>query len=379
MNSKRQASSAIIAATCAGLTIAIVCPQPLEAQDNVPKYEVDASWPKPLPDNWITGQIGGVCVDAQDHVFALNRRGLTDNELDAGRQAPPVIEFDPEGNVVNSWGDPDILPNSFHACIVDNENNVWLTSAGDGILQKWSHDGSKLLLQIGKKGVFDSSDGTIKGKALNSSHTAFFKPAGIAFDSKNGDIYIADGESPGGNHRVAVFDRNGHFLRQWELHRTAAETGEAFVPVLHCVAMDDDGDVYICDRAAHRVQVFDRMGTFRKNIPIPFEQRSQYSFTGHAPGALGWVGPGGWGSAVDITFSRDRAQKFMYVANEDDEQVEILDRASGQILSHFGRAGHQVGEFNHIHYMAINSEGNIFIGEVLVGERVQKFRIVSSR
>ena len=123
--------------------------------------------------------------------------------------------------------------------MVDSENNVWLTSAGDGILQKWSHDGSKLLLQIGKKGVFDSSDGTIKGKALNSSHTAFFKPAGIAFDSKNGDVYIADGEGPGGNHRVAVFDRNGHFLRQWELHRTAAETGDAFVPVLHCVAMDD--------------------------------------------------------------------------------------------------------------------------------------------
>src|SRR4029077_19191505 len=134
---RRKASSAIIAATCAGLTIAIVCPQLLEAQDNAPKYEVDASWPKPLPDNWITGQIGGVCVDAQDHVFALNRRGLTDNELDAGREAPPVIEFDPEGNVVNSWGDPDVLGlGGFHSCMVDRENNVWLTFVGDGIVQK---------------------------------------------------------------------------------------------------------------------------------------------------------------------------------------------------------------------------------------------------
>src|SRR5580692_6644493 len=136
MNMKTKRSALVMAATWIGLAIApgIFSPQPLQAQGNVPKYEVDPSWPKPLPDNWVTGQIGGVCIDAQDHVFALNRRGLTDNELDAGRQAPPVIEFDPEGNVVNSWGDPDVLPNySFHACMVDNENNVWLTSVGDGI------------------------------------------------------------------------------------------------------------------------------------------------------------------------------------------------------------------------------------------------------
>jgi sugar lactone lactonase YvrE len=383
MNMKTKRSALVMAATWIGLAIApgIFSPQPLQAQGNVPKYEVDPSWPKPLPDNWVTGQIGGVCIDAQDHVFALNRRGLTDNELDAGRQAPPVIEFDPEGNVVNSWGDPDVLPNySFHACMVDNENNVWLTSVGDGILQKWSHDGSKLLLQIGKKGIVDSSDGTTKGAALNSSHTAFFKPADIVIDPSNGDVYVADGENPGGNHRVAVFDRNGQFLRQWELHRTAAETGDRFVPVLHCVAMDNDGNVYVCDRSAHRVQVFDKMGNFKKNIPVPFEQRSQYSFTGPDHVSLwGWVGPGGWGSAVYITFSRDRAQKFMFIANEDDEQIEILDRASGQILSHFGRAGHQVGEFNHIHYMAVDPKGNIFTGEVFVGERVQKFKIVGSQ
>ena len=358
--------------TVLSLALAIVSPQRLQAQGNAPKYEVDPSWPKPLPDRWVTGMIGGICVDTQDHVFVLNRRNLTDNELDAGQHAPPVIEFDPAGNVVNSWGDPEVLgQGSFHSCAVDRENNVWLTYVGDGIVQKYSHDG-KLLLQIGKKGVVDSSDGTITGTALNSSHTAFFRPSGIAFDPKNGDVYISDGELPGGNHRVAVFDPNGKFLRQWEPHRAEDETGDAWKVLVVCVAVDIDGNVYTCDRRAHRLQVFDRTGNFKKNISIPFKQRSQYT-TGpeHTPGA--------WGTAVSVSFSRDPQQKFMFVSNEDDEQVEIVDRATGRILSSFGRVGHQVGEFTHLHHTTIDSKGNFYVGEVGAGERVQKFKIVGSQ
>ena len=111
--------------------------------------------------------------------------------------------------MVNSWGDPEVLGlGGFHSCMVNRENSIWLTYVGDGIAQKYSHDG-KLLHQIGKKGVVDSSDGTLTGKALNSSHTAFFRPSDIAFDPKNGDLYISDGEYLDSNHRVTVFDRDG--------------------------------------------------------------------------------------------------------------------------------------------------------------------------
>ncbi len=137
---------------------------PLSAQGNAPKFEVDPAWPKPLPNLWVTGGVGGVCIDSRDHVFILNRRDLTDNDLDAGHQAPVVIEFDPEGNVVNSFGDPDTTPNTPHGCAVDVDNNLWITGTGDGMVQKYSHDGSKLLLQIGQHGVMDSSDGSAKGK-----------------------------------------------------------------------------------------------------------------------------------------------------------------------------------------------------------------------
>src|SRR5207248_1358823 len=79
------------------------------------------------------------------------------------------------------------------SCFVDCENNLWIAGSKDGIVQKYTHDGSKLLLQIGTRGVLDSSDGTDNGRALNSSHTGFFYSAGIAVDPNNGDVYVADG------------------------------------------------------------------------------------------------------------------------------------------------------------------------------------------
>jgi len=371
------------------IVLAMFCALRLNAQGNPPKYEVDPSWPKPLPNMWVTGSVGGVCTDAQDHVFIVNRRNLTDNDLDAAYQAPTVIEFDPQGNVANSWGDSNVLGSGRHGCYVDYENNVWIPSNQDGIVQKFTHDGSKLLLQIGTKGVIDSSDGTLAGIALNASHMGFFRPGSVAVDPSNGDIYVADGEEPGSNHRVAVFDRNGKFLRQWVLQRTKAEAeadaGDSFMQVPHCVAIGNDGLTYVCDRRGDRVQVFDKLGNFKKNILVPFETqnllRVNYGERTQPPGP-GYV-PRAWGTAGWVCFSPDQMQRFMFVLNEENEQVDILDHASGKILSTFGRPGHQAGEFSHGHTMAVDSKGNIFVAEVGVGNeaghRVQKFRIVASR
>ena len=372
--------------TALAIALGTLSPLAMKVQANPPQFKVDPYWPKPLPNGWITGSVGGVCTDAQDHVFIVNRRNLTDNELDAAFQAPSVIEFDPDGTVVNSWGDPKILGAGRHACYVDYENNVWLPSNQDGVVQKFTHDGSKLLLQIGTKGVVDSSDGTVGGVALNSSHTGFFRPGGIAVDPGNGDVYVSDGEEPGSNHRVAVFDRNGKFLRQWVLTRTRTEAeagaGDAFMQVPHCVAIDHDGWVYVCDRRGDRVQVFDKMGNFQKNILIPYEERSQlrlnYGERTQPPGP-GYL-PRAWGTAGWVVFSPDQTQRFMFVLNEENEQVDILDHPSGKILSSFGRPGHQAGEFSHGHTMAVDSKGNIYVAEVGVGNeaghRVQKFKLV---
>src|SRR5690348_12167101 len=169
-------------ASCAVFTIALAMffSPPARAQNDVPRYEVDPSWPKPLPGRWVTGEIGGVCVDSQDHIFIAQRvsdvggmdghvEGLTSDELNAGQAAPPVMEFDSEGKVVNSWGNASLLPKDLHGCAVDSAGHVWLDGSEDGIVQEYSHDGKEMLLQIGKRGVFDSSDGTVMGTPLNSS------------------------------------------------------------------------------------------------------------------------------------------------------------------------------------------------------------------
>ena len=169
-----------------------------------------------------------------------------------------------------------------------------------------------------------------------------------------------------------MFDRAGQFLRQWELHRSETEVGDAFLPVVHCLALSNDGLVYACDRRARRLQVFDKMGSFQRNIDIKFEQRSQYAVGSERK-------PGVVGTAVWAAFSPDLAQRFMYVTNQDDEEIDVLDRPTGKVLSSFGRAGHQVGEFTYAHFTAVDSSGNVYVAEVGWGKRIQKFRIVGSR
>jgi hypothetical protein len=310
--------------------------------------------------------VGSVCVDARDHVFVLTRGQPAPKEKNLATAAPPVIEFDADGNVVNSWGNRDLMAKTQHGCFIDKDNNFWTAGNNDGIVQKYTHDGSKLLLQIGKKGVMDSADGTATGRGLNASHTSLFKPAQVAVDPGNGEVYVSDGY---GNKRVVVFDREGHYLRQWGRQATQAETdagaGGVFLGPVHCVTIGNDGLVYVCDRMGDRIEVFDKMGNFKRNIVV-------HTKTAHRTGSENAVGTAG-----AIGFSPDQAQTFMYVANGSDNVIHILDRATGEVLSKFGRPGNQPGDLTDPHSMAVNSKGDIIIGEVPYGGKLQMWRAVS--
>ncbi len=204
----------------------------------VPRFELDASWPKDLPDKWIVGQLGGVCVDKQDNVYVTNRRDITAEEKETSIAAPPIMKFDPQGNLLASWGDPNAVPGGIHGCVVDSAGNLWVTGNNDGIIQKYDPSG-KLLIQIGTRGKFDSEDGTGKSKGLNAAHAQFYNPAGIQVDPANGDVYVADGY---GNRRVVVLDAQGKFLRQFGHQANQAETDEgvggAFNQVVHCITTE---------------------------------------------------------------------------------------------------------------------------------------------
>src|SRR5215813_15280618 len=121
----------------AALAIAIgLGSSPLHAQ-SAPRYQIDATWPKDLPEGWITGQLGGVCMGAQDQVYVVNRRNITDEEKETSISAPSIIKFDLAGNVVGSWGDQTTVPGSIHGCFVDKDNNVWVAGNSDAMIQKY--------------------------------------------------------------------------------------------------------------------------------------------------------------------------------------------------------------------------------------------------
>jgi hypothetical protein len=327
-------------------------------------YQVDPFWPKPLPNDWVTGSVGGVCTDAKDNVIIVQRtaddNNLTAHEKAAGRPAPPFIKFDPAGNVIASWGDYKAVPGGIHDCYVDYEGNIWVGGNADAIAQKYSPDG-KMLLQIGEKGKFDTDTGAQNGKPLNSSKTRLNRPSGFAVDPSNGDVYISDGY---GNRRVVVFDKTGKYLRQFGRQATKDDTaqgvGGVFEEVVHHVALSNDGLLYVSDREGRRIQVFDKQGNFKRSMVFP---RRRPDLKGN-------------GEAYWVIFSRDPQQKYIIALNGEDEAVYLLERNTGKMVERWGHIGHMAGEFTYLHSGAMNSKGDLFLAETITGRRVQKFKAV---
>ena len=340
------------------------------ASIKAPAFEVDPYWPQPLPNHWVLGSAIGVGVDSRDHVFVIHRRNSFNERTEIGAAtdpktaeccipAPNILEFDPEGNLVNSWGGPSDdydWPSSNHGLTLDHKDNVWIGGNGgtDSHILKFTRDG-KFLMQLGKPDQGIDSHST----------TNFGRVAKISFDAAANEAFVADGYA---NKRVAVLDADtGKFKRYWgaygnepddtNIGRYSPEDPPAqqFRNPVHCADPSNDGLVYVCDRANDRIQVFKTNGTFVKEKFI-------------APLTLGD------GSVWDIAFSKDRAQKFMYVADGKNMKVYILDRKSLEVLTSFGDGGRQPGQFFAVHSIATDSKGNIFTTETYEGKRVQKFK-----
>src|SRR5262252_2508633 len=191
----------------AALAIGALALPKTAAAGEIPTFEVDASWPKPLPNNWIIGQVGGITVDWQGHIWVIHRpRSLTDDEKGATLTpprskccvpAPPVLEFDVDGNLLRSWGGPGEgyeWVGREHGIEVDERGFVWIggNADNDSELLKFSLDG-KYLGQIGKIAPRTNSADTMQ----------LGKPAEVAIDKDANEMYVADGY---GNRRVIVHD-----------------------------------------------------------------------------------------------------------------------------------------------------------------------------
>jgi len=333
-----------------------------------PLFEVDPLWPKPLPNHWVLGSAVGVGVDSRDHVFIVHRGNLVERTEDGSATdpptseccspAPPVLEYDPEGNLVNSWGGPGYgydWPTSNHGITIDHLDNIWI--GGNG---RDSH-----ILKFTRDGEFIAQYGEVGADLPNSNSTTHFnRVAKISFDAEANEAYLADGY---GGRRVAVLDAGtGEVKRYWGAYGNRPDDAQTppydpdaalidqFRTPVHCAEPTRDGFVYVCDRPNDRIQVFQKDGTFVDEIRI-------------APRTLGD------GSVWDIAFSRDDDQRFMYLADGKNMKIYVMDRKALRVLTSFGDGGRQPGQFFAVHSIATDSHGNIYTTETYEGKRVQKF------
>jgi DNA-binding beta-propeller fold protein YncE len=396
---------------------------PAAAQTLAPRFEVEMLWPKPLPNRWILGSATGIAIDSRDHIFVVNHgqnfntRTETAADLptpggECCKAAPSVLEFDANGTLVASWGGPNAAyqwPTTITGVAVDKDGNVWIggTGGSDSHILKFSRDG-KFLATIGKftpppavapPAAVDTAYQGVSGRgragaadtagraggrgtggrgggrggggrgapiALPGNSTSmetFGGPAGISFNAKGDEAYVADGSR---NRRVAVVDvATGAIKRYWGAY--GSQPGDGTMPAysatapasrqfstVTCAEVAKDGMVYVCDRGNNRVQVFKGDGSFVKEKII-------------APKTPGE------GSVADVTFSRDAAQKYLYVADGMNNRIWVLDRQSLDVLTSFGDGGRIPGAFNQLHSIATDSKGNLYTVETGQGKRVQKF------
>jgi DNA-binding beta-propeller fold protein YncE len=361
----------VIAALVVTAGIAIV----LSAQprQQLPTFEPDPLWAQALPNKWVTGQVGGVAVDSHDNVWVFHRPDtIPDGEKAASLNppqaeccvpAPAVLQFDASGKFLQAWGAPGSGYEWFrsqHGIFVDGKDNVWLSGSAqeDNHLLKFTSTG-KFLLQIGHVG---------KNRGSNDTEN-LGGPAGLFVHAKTNELYVADGYF---NHRVIVFDADtGKYKRHWGAYGKKPDDAIAFPPraqliqgpppqgfnnPVHAVLVSNDDLVYVGDRSNNRLQVFRTDGTFVKEVFIA-RNTLQAEGTVHA-----------------FATSPDKEQRFLYVVDGSNKTVRVLNRQTLEIVGSIGgHAGHNAREFFHIHGIAADSKGNLFLGEVNNGQRYYKY------
>jgi peptidylamidoglycolate lyase len=307
-------------------------------------YDVQAQWPKPLPntDGWTWGSTAGVFAETPDRIFIF-QRGLLPALKDAAgpggslparvaTSAQPRLEnclivVDRNGQLVEAWTQHDKLFKRPHKVLIspyDPEKHVWLVDDGAHQVFKFTHDGKQLVMTLGEAGVPGNDD----------KH--FDRPTDLAW-LPDGTFFVTDGYN---NTRVVKFDKTGKYLLAWG----KKGTGPGEFNTVHGIAIDNQRRIYVSDRSNSRIQIFDENGTYLgewRNIRSPYH----------------------------LYMSADQ---HLWVADGVTNKILEYD-LSGRLLTSWGTFGSFPGGLWGVHQFSVDQDGNLFLAEVFNG-RAQKLQ-----
>jgi DNA-binding beta-propeller fold protein YncE len=317
-----------VSALCSGALAAVAGEphmQPKGGTDDFGPYEPVANWFKPLRPGYLERGLS-VFVDTPNRIFFTSdlefepRRGSGVIGAIAPGQASPdqhfVMVLDANGNVVDEWKQWQSLIEVPHAVKIspyDPDRNVWIVDrVGEQIL-KFSHDGKKLLMTLGEKGV--------KG----TDHNHFGQPANISF-TPDGSFYVADGYI---NTRIVKFDKNGKFLLEWG---SAGSGPGQFKVLVHDVAVDPKGRVFVADRGNHRIQIFDPNGKYLDE----------------------------WDNITQPSYIHITQDGYVWVVCGEGNRLAKYDM-DGHLLTYWGMYGVGPGQFDDPHDLSVDAAGNLYV------------------
>ncbi len=279
-------------------------------------YSVADGWAK-LPPGLVLGDVSDIGIDDDDRVYLFNR----------GEH--PVVVLERDGTYVRCWGEG--LFRRPHGLRVGPDGALWCTDDAGHTVRKFTPEG-RLLLQLGEP---DRPGGFMEGKPFNRCTNTAFSPAG--------EVYVSDGY---GNARVHRFSPDGRLEMSWG--EPGTRPGQ--FNVVHSISVDTDGWVYVADRENHRVQVFDRDGRFEtqwNNLHRPCGM-----YMRREAGALCYIAEAGAGLGINRQWPNIGPR------------VAVLTPA-GKLLAQLGCKPPGLGkdEFVSVHGIAVDSRGDIYVGE----------------
>ena len=343
----------------------VAVPATTRAQSSpVPEIRFEASTDfLKLPPSMYLGEVAGVAIDGRRHLFVFSRTGSRSTVH--GGTASQLFEFGPDGAFLREIGQ-NLYGFAFaHTVRVDRDGNLWAIDEGTNMIMKFNPAG-RVLMVLGRReeAVEPAPQRPPGSPPPKPQWGGFNRPTDVTWDAA-GDVFVADGYN---NSRVVKIDKHGRWVKTWG----DRGSGPGQFNILHSIASDTKGNIYVADRSNRRIQVFDSDGGFLRQftIDVPFDKKPNVMLGAMPEGGADPLSVSGAPWAICITPPSANGTQVLYSADAVPGRIYKLT-LEGKVLGVLGEAGKEPGQFGWIHEIACPSENELYVAELL-NWRVQR-------